>query len=278
MGANRAVTTIAPVADARSARSIRAALLIALVFSAAGPIALLATWSVSGDWFFPALLPRTMTLAAWRSPLGEHRLVSAFGTSVTIAIATSVIACALGLPLGRLLANLQGWRRHVAAAAAFLPVAAPPLALGTGLQLVAFGTGLAGTDAGVLIAHLIPAIAYLSLLFLGTFTLFDVRPAEAARTLGASPSQVWRRVVIPQLRIPIVEALVIGFLVSWTQFALTLVVGAGAVRTLPLEVFAFVRAGEDRAAAAGALLLIIPPAVAFVSLRRAARLTSALSS
>lgn len=272
------MTPIARTAAIRSARLIRAVVLIALVLSAVGPLLLLIVQSMSGDWFFPALFPHTLTLAAWRFPLGGPRLLSSFATSMVIGSATSAMACALGLPLGWLLAGLQGWRRHVAAAAAFLPVAAPPLAVGVGLQVVAFGTGLAATGLGVLIAHLIPATAYVSLLFLGTFTLFDPRPAEVARTLGASAPQVWYRVVLPQLRRPIAEALAIGFLVSWTQLALTLVVGAGAVRTLPLEVFAFVHAGEDRAAAAGALLLIIPPAAAFVSIRWATRRTFVVST
>ncbi len=268
---------MARTSERRGAQLIRLMVLIALVLSAVGPLAFLVVQSMSGDWFFPALLPRTLTLAAWGLPLGGPRLLSSFATSIVIGSATSVIACMLGLPLGWLLAGLQGWRRHAAAAAAFLPVAAPPLALGVGLQVVAFGTGLAATGVGVLMAHLIPATAYVSLLFLGTFALFDRRPAEAARTLGASAPQVWYRVVLPQLRRPIAEALAIGFLVSWTQLALTLVVGAGAVRTLPLEVFAFVHAGEDRAAAAGALLLIIPPAAAFVSIRWATRRTFLLS-
>ena len=254
------------------------ALLVMLALSALGPIVLLALRSVSGDWFFPALLPRKLTVVAWRAPLGNHALSSALGTSLALALGTAAIACIAAIPIGRLLAQLTGWRRHVGAAAAFLPLAAPPLALGTGLQVAALSLGLAGTFAGVLLAHLIPAIAYLSLLFLGTFTLLDARPEEVARTLGASSSQVWWRVTLPQLRRPIAEALAIGFLVSWTQFALTLVVGSGAVRSLPLEVFAFVRAGDDRAAAAGALLLILPPTVAFATLRWAAWRTFMLPS
>ena len=264
--------------DARDAgmRAWRALLLLMLALSSIGPMALLALWSVSGAWFFPALLPRTVTLVSWRSALGDHALVSALGTSIVLALGTALIGCAVGIPFGRLLARLPGWRRHVAAAAAFLPVAAPPLALGTGLQVAALAVGLGGTLPGVLLAHLVPAVGYLSLLFLGTFTLLDARPEEAARTLGASPWQVWWRVTLPQLRRPIVEAAAIGFLISWTQFALTLVVGAGAVRTLPLEVFANLRAGEDSAAAAGALLLILPPAVALATLRWAARRTAVL--
>ena len=257
-------------------RSWRILLLAMLALSSVGPMLLLLVWSVSGAWFFPALLPRTVTFAAWRSAVGDHTLIAALGTSTVLAVGTAILACIVAVPFGQQLARLSGWRRYVGAAAAFLPVAAPPLALGTGLQVAALAAGLGGTLPGVLLAHLVPAVGYLSLLFLGTFTLFDARPAEAARTLGASPWQVWWRVTLPQLRQPIAEAVAIGFLVSWSQFALTLVVGAGAVRTLPLEVYAFVQAGEDRVAAVGALLLVLPPVLALASLRWAAVRTAVL--
>ena len=252
----------------------RGVVLVALMISSAGPLAVLALWSVRGEWFFPALLPSGVTTAAWRAALGTGALGPALATSVVLALATSVLGCALALPAGRALARLRGWRRHLGAAAAFLPVAAPPLALGTGLQVVLLAVGLGGTLPGVLLAHLVPAVGYLALFFLGTFTLWDMRPEEAARTLGATPGQVWWRVVLPALRRPIAEGAAVGFLVSWTQFALTLTVGAGAVRTLPLEVLAYARAGEDRAAAVGALLLIVPPVAAFAALRWAARRTT----
>jgi putative spermidine/putrescine transport system permease protein len=276
LGAIRSVTAAPLLARGAVGRTWRMMLLAILTLSSIGPMLLLAVWSVSGAWFFPALRPRTVTLAAWRSAVSDHALISALGTSAVLAIGTAILACGVAVPFGQQLARLAGWRRYVGAAAAFLPVAAPPLALGTGLQVAALAAGLGGTVLGVLLAHLVPAVGYLSLLFLGTFTLLDARPAEAARTLGASQWQVWWRVTLPQLRQPIAEAVAIGFLISWTQFALTLVVGAGAVRTIPLEVYAYVQAGEDRMAAVGALLLILPPALALASLRWAALRTAVL--
>lgn len=235
-----------------------------------GPLALLGLWSVAGQWFFPALLPAHFTTEAWRSA-GGGVLGAVVIRSALLGVATAVIGCALALPIGRALAELQGWRRHLGAAAAFLPVASPPLALGTGLQVMALAAGVGGTTIGVLLAHLVPAVGYLSLFFLGTFTVFDTRVEAEARTLGATAMQTWGRVTLPLLRRPIAEAMGVGFLISWTQFALTLVVGGGAVRTLPLEVFALVRAGEDRAAAVGALLLIVPALAALGGLRWGAR-------
>ena len=253
---------------------LRSALLVLLALLAVPPFVLLGAWSVSGRWLFPALAPETFTLQGWRDVASAGALGPALVSSAALAVATGVLGTALALPVGRALARLRGWPRHLGAAAAFLPVAAPPLALGTGLQVVALAVGVGGTMTGVLLSHLVPAVGYLTLLFLGTFTLYDARAEEAARTLGATAWQTWWRVTLPLLQRPITEAVAVGFLVSWTQVALTLVVGAGAVRTLPLELFAYVRAGQDRAAAAGALLLIVPAAMALATLRWAVRRTA----
>ena len=260
----------------RSARTFgRAVLVAALALSAIVPFALLALWSVSRQWFYPALLPPELTGESWRALVGGSgaALTRAAVASVALAALTGALGCALALPVGRALDRLGGWRRHLGAAAAFLPVAAPPVAVGTGLQYFFLTLGLGGTALGVLLAHLVPAVGYLSLYFLGVFSAFDARVEEEARTLGATPLQVLRAVTVPMLRRQIAEAFALGFLISWAQVALTLLLGGGAVRTLPLEVFAYVRSGQDRFAATGALLLAVPPLVALAAVRLAARRT-----
>ena len=255
----------------RRERAARIILLGALALSACGPMALLLVTSVGERWFFPALWPPHLTAESWRSLLGG-RLAEAGATSLGLAIGTGALACVVALPLGRSLARLSGWRRTLGAAAAFLPVAAPPIALGTGLQVTFLSLGLGGTPTGVILAHLVPATGYVSLYFLGLFLVFDPRIEEEARSLGAGRFALWHRVLIPLLRRPLAEGFALGFLVSWAQVPLTLLIGGGAVRTLPLEVLAFVRAGQDRYAATGALLLILPALLALglgLSARRA---------
>lgn len=243
----------------------RGTLLIVLAAATLIPLALLAVASVGERWFFPALLPPAITLESWHSILAGGRLTGALATSAALAAGTGLLAAAVGLVAGRALARLEGWRRHLGAAAVFLPVVAPPIALATGLQLSFLSLGLGGTLAGVLLAHTIPAAGYTSLYFLGLFQLLDPRLEDEARSLGAAPRDVWLRVLLPVLRRPIAEAWALGFLVSWAQVPLTLLIGGGAVRTLPLETLAFVRAGQDRWAATGALLLVLPAAAALAA-------------
>jgi putative spermidine/putrescine transport system permease protein len=237
----------------------------ALALSALAPFAILAVWSLGDQWFFPALLPSHWTAESWRAVL-TGRLATAVLTSGAVAIVTAAVSCGIALPIGHAVARLQGARRHIAMALAFLPVAAPPIALGLGLQYGFVQLRLGGTIAGVIAAHVVPATSFLVIYFAGVFTALDLRIEDEARSLGATPLQVWTRIMLPM--IPIGDALTLGFLVSWAQVPLTLVIGGGIVRTLPLAVYDYMRSGEARYAATGALLLTVPPVLALLAARR----------
>ncbi|MDT8340548.1 MAG: ABC transporter permease subunit [Longimicrobiales bacterium] len=237
------------------------------------PLAVLAVVAWSGGWRFPTLLGASPGTPPWSQLAGGWGpLAGALGMSLALAVGTGVLAGAGGLPLGRALAGLGGRWRAVGAGAAFLPVAAPPLALGVGLQFTFLRLGLGGSTLGVLLAHLVPALGYTTLYFLGVFAVFDEEIEEEARRLGARPHQVLVRVTLPLLRRPLAEAAILGFLVSWAQVPLTLLVGQARVRTLTVEVLAWTQAGQDPLAAAGALCLALPPlalmAAAALAVRR----------
>lgn len=248
--------------------------LAALALWSVLPLAVLVLVSASGGWRFPSLLGAepgpASWLHLWRS---GDRLLGALGMSVALALSTGAVAAVCGLLLGRALSGLRGWARAVGAGSAFLPVAAPPLALGVGLQYTFLLWGMGGTFHGVLLAHLIPALGYTALFFLGVFAAFDGEIEEEARRLGAGRTQTLLRITFPLLRRPLAEAFLLGFLVSWAQVPLTLLVGQGRVRTLTVEVLAWIEAGQDPLAAAGALSLALPPlllvAVVALAVRRA---------
>ncbi|CAN5757727.1 carbohydrate ABC transporter permease [soil metagenome] len=240
---------------------LRAGLLAILFTTALAPLVLLVVVSLGSDWFYPAILPRRMDVDPWRQFVtmdAGGRITRAAVSSVILAVATGVLASLLALPIGRALARLKGWRRSVGAAAAFLPVAAPPIALAVGLQYSFLRLGVAGTHTGVLMAHLVPAVGYTSLFFLGIFSTHDFRLEEEARNLGANAADRALRITLPLMRRPLLEAFALGFLVSWAQVPLTLLVGQGLVTTLSVEVLSFVQSGQDRLAATGAILLILP--------------------
>lgn len=253
---------------------VRVVLLVSLGVWTLLPLFLLIVVSFSGGWRFPSLLGVDPGPDVWTAlGGGDNALLPALSTSLVLAAATGLASAVVGLPVGRALSTLGGWKAAVGAACAFLPVAAPPIAIGVGLQITFLWAGLGGTFAGVLLAHLVPALGYTSLFFLGVFAAFDLGVEDEARRLGAGPAQTLLRVTLPLLRRPLAEAFVLGFLVSWAQVPLTLLVGQGRIRTLTVEVLSWLGAGQDPLAAAGSTLLALPPlllmALAGLAIRRA---------
>jgi putative spermidine/putrescine transport system permease protein len=243
-----------------SPRTLRTGLFAVLALTTLLPFATLVVASLGRGWFWPDLVPPEFSGALWVELLrGGGRLGTAAASSLGLAVGTGALALLVAFPAGRAMARLGGWQRHLAAGCAFLPVAAPPLAVGVGLQYSFLSVGLGGTHTGVLLAHLVPAAGYVSLFLLGVFAVHDDRLEVEARSLGATPRQTLLLVTLPALRRPLVEGFVLGFLVSWAQVPLTLVVGQGVVPALPLEVLSYVQAGQDARAATGALLLVVPP-------------------
>ncbi len=260
----------------RATSAIRAAVVLLLLVVVLAPLGILIVTSLSRAWFYPAVLPAALDHSAWSDLIFDPAHRAALLNSLVLGATTAVVATTLALPLGRSAALSTRLVRRSVALLAFTAVALPPVALGAGLQLTVLTLGLGGTITGVFLSHLVPALGYLTLVFLGVFTRWDLRLEETAATLGATGVARWRLVLLPLLRRPIVEALALGFLVSWAQVALTLLVGGGAVRTLPLDVLAMLQSGQDQRAAAGALALAIPALVVLGASRVAARQTAAV--
>jgi len=79
--------------------------------------------------------------------------------------------------------------------------------------------------------------------------------------LGAGPVRTLVFVSVPLPRPALVLAGLFCFLISWSEYVLTLLVGAGQVQTLPLLLFAAIGSSDTTAAAALGVLVVLPPLV-----------------
>ncbi len=264
----------APAPDA----AFRALLFPLLALLSILPIGTLIVTALRPASLYPALwLQDGWSITDSMQVLASPAVWGALGRSLILAVLTGVFGCVIAFFAARTLARATRTVQRVGAALAFLPVIAPPIALGVGVQVFALRLGVGGSMIGVLLAHLIPACGYLTLFLLGVLRSYDDAMEEGAQTLGATAYQVFVRVTLPSLRPQLMAAVVLGALVSWGQLALTLLVGAGVVRTLPVELLSFVRAGDDRLGAAAALLLSVPPLIALSVVQSGVRRTGAVS-
>ncbi len=215
-------------------------------------------WAVAGPWRYPDLLPPTTSARGLRL-IAEPGVVAALGTSLLIATAVAVLACAIGLPAGRAL-GLHVFRgRRLVQFLLLAPVIVPPLAVTLGLQVFFIRQGLADTVGGVVLVQLMPTVPYAATLLAASYANLDTDHERQARVLGAGPWRAQLAVTLPLLRPALLTTFLLTFLISWSEYILTLLIGGGRVTTLPLLLFSAIESSDRTAAAALGLLVVLPP-------------------
>lgn len=237
------------------------------------PFLLLGLLSIAGPWEFPALWPSHLRFDRWVTVLttsGELSL--SLVLSLFISTLVALVATAGGCVSARAVAG-HPYQRPLLLLA-YLPFAASPVILGVCLLYVYIRIGLAATIAGVVLAHLTFAYAFAVLFWVPFWNARTRAYEDLVRTLGGTHLQAWRLALLPLLRDPLGLCFLQTFSLSWFQYGLTLLVGAGKVDTLPLRVYAYVgEANLGYAAVAGMVLLLPPLALAWLkrgSIRRLA--------
>jgi putative spermidine/putrescine transport system permease protein len=92
----------------------------------------------------------------------------------------------------------------------------------------------------------------------GVFSNYNLDFEDQARSLGASTLSVIWRVMLPLTFPGIVVAALFSFLLSWSQYLSTLLIGGGKILTLPILLFALMGSGDRPVAAAVSIVFVIP--------------------
>ena len=223
------------------------------------PLLPLFGWSVAQGWRFPGLLPDRLSAEAWTFALSaQSGVLQSFAVTTLIAAATTLIALLIGLPAGRALGLYRFRGRGLVLLLLLAPALLPGIAIVFGLHGILLRTGLAGTIPGVILAHLVPVLPYATLVLAAVFARFDPAYEDQARSLGATRWQAFRSVTLPAILPGLLTAGLFAFLVSWSQYLLTLAIGGGRVQTLPLLLYSYAAAGRNDLTSAIALLYILP--------------------
>jgi len=234
------------------------------------PFLVLILWSFSTRWFYPQVLPAQWGLRAWQYVFGTagSQIISGLIQSMLVALATAVISLLVGMPAGRALGLYNFRGKDAISVILMLPVIVPPLCVAMGLQLWFLKLGLTESFAGVILVHLTFCLPYSVFVMWGVFSNYNPEYEDQARTLGATSWQLMTRVVLPLTFPGIIVAGLFSFLLSWSQYLSTLIIGGGRVTTLPILLFALMASGDRPVAAAVSIVFVAP---AFLALLFSAR-------
>lgn len=227
---------------------------------------------------------------AFRAPwgrLGEiltsAEVLAALRLSMVTASIATVICLVLGVPLAWLLARSALPGRAVLRGLVTVPLVLPPVIGGIAL-LVAFGrTGVLGswldqtfgvtlpfTTVAVVLAQSFVAMPFLVIAVEGALRSSDRRYDDVAATLGASRWTTFRRVTLPGVLPGVVAGAVLCWARALGEFGATITFAGsfpGVTRTLPIEAYVAIGAGDTDTAVVLSLLMIAVAIAVLVGLR-----------
>lgn len=159
------------------------------------------------------------------------------GATATIASTLIGTAAAIGLHRlrrGKTVAATQGL--------VYLPIVIPDIVLGVALLTLFSLTRTQLSFATVILAHLAFCVSYVVIVVRARLAGIDPALEEAARDLGAGPIGIFLRVTLPLIAPGVAAAGLLVFIVSFDDYVITSLVSGSTSQTLPLKVYAMLRA------------------------------------
>lgn len=225
------------------------------------PVVPLLMWAVAARWSGTSRLPQDWGLRGWQEAL-DTGILAALIRSCLLGGVVALIATPVGAMAGRAL----GWtllRRPALPSLVLLaPVVLAPFAVAMGLDIVILRLRIPEEVAVVLVLSVF-ALPYTTFTMRATYLGLDPALEEQARVLGASTKQARRRVTLPAATAGLATATGLAFLVGWSDYAVTLLIGGGQIVTAPLLIGSSASgSGNDAVTAALAVSASLPPLVA----------------
>ncbi len=204
--------------------------------------------------------------------LGEERARQALLVSLKTSLVAHALILAFGTPAAYVLANRSFRGRTLVVSLLELPLVLPPAVAGLGL-IAAFGrSGLLGKELDALGLQIpftqlavVLAVCFVASPFyirgaIAAFEAVDPALPAAARTLGAGPFRVFRRVALPLALGGLGAGSTLAFARGLGEFGATIMFAGslpGRTQTAPLAIYDALDEDFEVALALGALLVAV---------------------
>ena len=137
------------------------------------------------------------------------------------------------------------------------PILVPPVVQSLGFYRFWVVLGLIDTNVGVILAHTLLALPYVSISVFAALTNLDRNIPRAARSLGASVMQTVWAVVVPAAKPGIATGFIFAFIVSFDEIVGVLFITVRRVSTLPKMIWEGIQDNIDPTIAAVATVLVV---------------------
>jgi ABC-type spermidine/putrescine transport system permease subunit II len=226
------------------------------LFFTFAPIALVALFSFNGSRSLQNL--DGLSLQWYDTFFADSQLRESLVTSLSIALATMVVATFLGTTLAYGLVRARNRFRPATNVMMLIPLVTPEIVAGVSALLIFTQLGMELSVTTIVLAHITFSISYVTVVVRARLAGLGREVEEAALDLGATRIQTLRLVVLPELWPAILAAGLLIFALSFDDFVLSFFTTGESPQPLPVRIYSSIRFGVTPTInAIGTLMLVV---------------------
>ncbi len=255
------------------------AVLVVVALAFILPLMIILLWSVTVSWPFPDLFPREFGLRGLAQIFEEgSRALESLYTSVKISLWVTILTLMITIPGGKALGIYDFPGKAFIKIFALAPLIISPVAIGMGIHSTFIRLGLTNTELGVVLIHIVPGIPYGIRIFTNIFELVGNQLEEQGKVLGANSFQVFFHITLPTILPGLISAGSMIFIISFSQYFLTFLIGGGSVITFPLMMVPYIQSGDRTMAASYSAVFIVVTLCGLLAIEKVLKLYYSKSS
>ena len=193
----------------------------------------------------------------WADAWSNSEWIDAAKNSLIIGVFSTLVATVLGTLAALGLSRPEMPYRRAIMGVLISPMIVPIIITATGLFFFYSATGLAGSYAGIVLAHATLGIPFVIITVTATLVGFDHGLTRAAASLGAGPALSFRRITLPLILPGVVSGALFAFVTSFDEVVVVLFVAAHDQQTIPRQMWNGIREQISPAILAVATVLVI---------------------
>jgi putative spermidine/putrescine transport system permease protein len=245
-------------------RVICAAVLLFLI----APIIVIMPLSFNSESYFTYPMPG-LSLQWYREFFTNPRWIDSVVMSLQVAFSVTIIATALGIlaSLGLSRLNMRG--KAAIIAMLLMPMIVPVIISAVGMYFFYVSLGILNitwAPVGLILAHTALAAPFVVISVTATLSGFDYNLMRAGASLGAPPTTVFFKVVMPLILPGVISGALFAFVTSFDEVVVAVFLASPEQRTLPKQMFNGIRENINPTITAAATLLILVSVALLTSL------------
>lgn len=198
--------------------------------------------------------------------------ITPFWISLKVAVISTIIVTLIGVLISKWLYRRRGIIARILESIIVLPIVLPPTVMGFILLIVFSPRSYIGaffanvlhlpvvfTLTGAVIASVIVSFPLMYQHTVQGFRSIDHKMLNTARTMGASESKIFFKLILPLSKRAILSGVMMSFARAIGEFGATLVVAGyipNKTNTLPLEIYFLVEQGKENQAWLWVIVLV----------------------